>query len=90
MIKWIPIIISSLVVVVGAVYFLEDRYVDEKETVQTLEIFQQDIYRDRLEQKEVDKGLIEKELERNPEDSYFKYLKDRIENDIDKLRKKLN
>ena len=76
MIKWIPIIISSLVVVVGAVYFLEDRYVDEKETVQTLEIFQQDIYRDRLEQKEVDKGLIEKELERNPEDSYFKYLKD--------------
>jgi hypothetical protein len=89
MARWVVIILTSLAMVVGAVYFLEDRYVNEKETVQTLETFQQDIYRDRLEQRELDKQFTERELERNPEDSYFKYLKEKLEKDIERLQKKI-
>ena len=96
MAKWIVIILTALGLVVGAVYFLEDRFVDEEEAAISLE--QQRSYTDTAQQKteleildiyKENRNEVERDLEQNPDDTRLKLKKEKIDEKIKKLEEKL-
>ena len=87
--------------VIGAVFTLEDRYISrseaetmiakvEEQAVKTFQMFQLQVQREELEDLKDKKVIIEKELERNPNDTYLKLRKEEIERKIKRLENKLD
>jgi len=101
MAKYIAVVLTALAMVVGAVFTLEDRYVSkseaevmiakvEHEAVQTFQMFQREVQREQLEDLKDKKIIIERELERHPNDTYLKLRKEEIERKIKRLENKLD
>ena len=99
-IKVIGLITSALVIAIGAVYFMEDRYVTvsdaiemvqqvEKDSMTTFKQFQQSLQQQRLEDVKERKILIEKEMKRTPDDSYLLMRKEELGREQHRLEEKL-
>lgn len=100
MTKWIVILLTSLGMIVGAVFFLEDRYFHkeqavelkeriEEKSVKTFEAFQKSLDRRHLEDLKDKKVIIEKELQRNPEDTYLKMRQEEISREQKRIEEKI-
>jgi len=99
-IKTISLIASAIIIAVGAVYFMEDRYVTvsdaiemvqqvEKDSVTTFKMFQQSLQQQRLDDVRERKILIEKEMKRTPDDFYLLMRRDELGREQKRLEKLL-
>jgi Tfp pilus assembly protein PilO len=100
MIKWISIILSALVIVVGAVFFLEDRYENKanaktmkteliNNTINTFKSMQKDIDQSRLETLRNQKYLFEQELKKDPDNGLLRQRIEILDKEINALENKL-
>lgn len=91
---------TFIVAVIGAVYFLEDRYYKtadakemaiamEKRTVETFQAFQLNLDRTELEAAKDRKVIIEKLMQQYPNDTYFKLRYNEINQEIQRLERKV-
>uniref|UniRef100_A0A6M3KB85 Uncharacterized protein n=1 Tax=viral metagenome TaxID=1070528 RepID=A0A6M3KB85_9ZZZZ len=98
--KFFSLILSIVIVVAGAIYFLEDHFftvVDaqqmktqiEKESVQTFKVFQQQMQQQQLENVKDKKVIIDKELKRSPEDTYLNIRSEELDREQKRLEEQL-
>jgi len=99
-IKWIPIALVCLGMVVGSVFFLEDRYEKNADaetmkvelinnTLNTFKSMQKDIDQSRLETLRNQKYLFEKELKKDPNNDLLKERINILNKEINVLENKL-
>ena len=97
----VSIVISTAILTMGAVYFLEDRYFKcseakelaekiEKESVRTFQSFQKSINTDRLQDLKDKRIIINGQLEIHPDNTYLKLRSEEIRKEIERLDEKLN
>lgn len=100
MIKWIAIGITSLTMIVGAIFFLEDRFFHkteavelkqriEEKSVKTFEAFQRSLDQRHLENLKDKKVIIEKELQRSPDDTYLKMRQEELSREQKRIEEKI-
>lgn len=93
-------IVTVVVLTLGAVFFLEDRYFKcadaqqlksqiEKDSVQTFKQFQDSLTRDKLQDLKDKKVLINGQLSQNPNNTYLHVRLDEINREIERLEEKV-
>jgi len=99
--KLLGIILTAIAMIVGAVYFLEDRYVNiseakemheklEQGAVQTFKALQMEFKRNELEDLKDKKIIMENELRRDPNNTFLKIRKEEIDRKIKRLEQQLD
>lgn len=99
-IKLIPIILAAIGMLIGSVYFLEDRYFKiaaakemavriEKASVDTFQKQQEKLELEILDILKSNRRDIERRLEKNPNSVYLKNQLERLKNKIRRLENKL-
>jgi hypothetical protein len=92
-------IIATVILTVGAVFFLEDRYFKcadaqqmknqmEKESVQTFQQFQKSLNDDKMQDLRDKKVIINEQLRQNPTNTYLQIRAEEINREIQRLEDK--
>lgn len=100
MIKWIAIILTSLGMLVGGVFFLEDRYFNtseavemgeriEKESVKTFQQQQEYVDLQALDIWKDRLNDVERKLEKSPSSTYLKNQYEKIKEKIKRIEDRL-
>ncbi|KKK79694.1 hypothetical protein LCGC14_2830940 [marine sediment metagenome] len=98
--KLIPIILTAIAMLIGSVYFVEDRYFRvaaakemraqiEKASVDTFQKQQEKLELEILDILKSNRQDIERRLEKNPTSVYLKNQLERLKNKIRRLENKL-
>ena len=93
-------IVTAVILSVGAIFFLEDRYFKhteadqmksqiEKESVQTFKQFQDSLTHDKLQDLRDKKVLIKEQLGHNPSNTYLHVRLDEINREMERLEDKV-
>jgi hypothetical protein len=93
-------IITAVILTVGAIFFLEDRYFKsaeaqqlktqiEKESVQTFQQFQKSLNLDKLQDLKDKKVIIKEQLRINSTNTYLQIRLEEINREIERLEEKV-
>jgi len=93
-------IITAVILTVGAIFFLEDRYFKcadaqqlksqmEKESVQTFQQFQKSLNTEKLQDLKDKKIIIKEQLRVNPMNTYLHLRSEEIDREISRLEEKI-